>query len=303
MIDIIIPAYNAHKTIKKTLESIIIQTIKDKINVIIVNDASTKDYSEEIKLFEKFIKVKEIKLEKNSGPGRAKQYGLEKSNSPYIVFCDADDLFANCYSLENLFNTMVSDNNDMAIGVMLEEEENGYSYYENHIGCLHAKMYSRKYIEKNKFTFNNTRMSEDHSFNRLYTLSNPKIGYTDEIIYVYRKNNNSITRKKENQIESIKWYIYNAIWTVEEANKRGFSKEEIGKMIYSAICYTYFQYLELNQNEKIIEYVKPIYKYYKLFGAYIDNEDKIELYKYYDQINTIIPTKSFEEYLDMLTKK
>ena len=38
MIDIIIPAYNAHDTIEKSLMSISMQTIKEKLNVYIIDD-------------------------------------------------------------------------------------------------------------------------------------------------------------------------------------------------------------------------------------------------------------------------
>ena len=51
MIDIIIPAYNAHNTIKKTLISICMQTVKDKINVYIIDDCSNEDYKEIINIF------------------------------------------------------------------------------------------------------------------------------------------------------------------------------------------------------------------------------------------------------------
>ena len=36
MIDVIIPAYNAHKTIEQTLTSIAFQSIVDKLNVYII---------------------------------------------------------------------------------------------------------------------------------------------------------------------------------------------------------------------------------------------------------------------------
>ena len=51
MIDIIIPAYNAHDTLYKTLSSIALQTIKDKVNVYIINDYSKKSYKKEIDTF------------------------------------------------------------------------------------------------------------------------------------------------------------------------------------------------------------------------------------------------------------
>ena len=40
MVDIIIPYYNAGKTINKTLASIAMQTIEEKIHVIVVDDCS-----------------------------------------------------------------------------------------------------------------------------------------------------------------------------------------------------------------------------------------------------------------------
>ena len=61
MIDVIIPAYNAHETICETLSSIVLQSIKDQLNVYIVNDCSKKDYSKEIKRFSKVLNIKEIK--------------------------------------------------------------------------------------------------------------------------------------------------------------------------------------------------------------------------------------------------
>ena len=51
MIDIIIPAYNAHDTIEKSLLSILIQSEINNINVYIVNDCSKNDYSYFIKKY------------------------------------------------------------------------------------------------------------------------------------------------------------------------------------------------------------------------------------------------------------
>ena len=52
MIDIIIPTYNALKTIDDTLYSISYQSIVDKITVYLVDDASTDNYDKLRELFE-----------------------------------------------------------------------------------------------------------------------------------------------------------------------------------------------------------------------------------------------------------
>ena len=139
MIDIIIPAYNAHKTIKNTLLSIALQSIKNDLQVTIVNDGSKKDYSEIIALFKEKLKIDEIKLNKNVGPGTARQIGIDNTRNPYIMFMDADDLLYNYYSLENLYNAI--GDNDYAVGQIIDEQNGDYFYYENHMGCLHGKLF------------------------------------------------------------------------------------------------------------------------------------------------------------------
>ena len=59
MIDVIIPAYNAHKTIEQTLTSIAFQSIVDKLNVYIINDYG-KDYKEIIEYYSNFMNIKEL---------------------------------------------------------------------------------------------------------------------------------------------------------------------------------------------------------------------------------------------------
>ena len=79
MIDIIIPAYNSHKTIVNTLLSINMQTIKDKVNVYIINDNSNKNYDEEVMLFKNRLNIQSIDIDKNCGPGNARNVGLNSS--------------------------------------------------------------------------------------------------------------------------------------------------------------------------------------------------------------------------------
>ena len=86
-LDIIIPAYNAHDTLEKTLMSIAIQTYKD-YSVTIVNDCSIKDYDELVEQYSKYFRIEEITIGKNLGPGVARKIGLAYTKSPYILFID-----------------------------------------------------------------------------------------------------------------------------------------------------------------------------------------------------------------------
>lgn len=85
---VIIPLYNKEKFIKNTLESVLNQTFED-FELLIVNDGST-DSSEAVvqsfsdKRIHYFHKT-------NEGVSAARNFGIERSNSQYIAFIDADD--------------------------------------------------------------------------------------------------------------------------------------------------------------------------------------------------------------------
>ena len=102
MIDIIIPAYNARKKKKKTLCSIALQVNKDMLNVYIINDGGD-DYKHICNKFKDKLNIKELTLDKNKGPGYARNYGISNSNSKYILFMDSDDVLYDSYSVKNLY--------------------------------------------------------------------------------------------------------------------------------------------------------------------------------------------------------
>ena len=91
-IDIILPNYNSSKFLKQTLNSIIMQTYKNWILIIIddCSDDKTKN------ILKKYLKDKRIKifwLKKNNGAGFCRNYGIKKSQSPYVAFIDSDDVW------------------------------------------------------------------------------------------------------------------------------------------------------------------------------------------------------------------
>lgn len=86
----IIPAYNAEKTIRRCVESIVSQKYSDK-EIIIVNDGSC-DKTEELVLQIARINpdVKAITIN-NQGVSFARNLGISKSKGDWLVFVDADD--------------------------------------------------------------------------------------------------------------------------------------------------------------------------------------------------------------------
>lgn len=88
---VVIPLYNKENFIEKTLQSVFNQSFTD-YELIIVNDCSTDKSVEVIsKLNDEKIQLVNHKV--NKGLSASRNTGIKNSNSKYIAFLDADDLW------------------------------------------------------------------------------------------------------------------------------------------------------------------------------------------------------------------
>ena len=145
MIDVIVPAYNAHNTLDDLINSVIMQTINEDVTIYIINDCSDYDYSEFIKRYKRIITIKEYKTSVNGGPGVARQLGLKKSKSKYITFIDSDDIFDNCFALEVLYRTLEDNNANAVSSAFIEECNNSFITHDQQDIWMHGKMYRRSW--------------------------------------------------------------------------------------------------------------------------------------------------------------
>ena len=84
MISIIIPTYNAAKFMPDLLESLFKQAVED-MEVIIVDDCSKDNTVETVKNYP----VRVIQMEKNGGPAKARNRGVEEAAGDIIFFLDS----------------------------------------------------------------------------------------------------------------------------------------------------------------------------------------------------------------------
>ena len=91
-LSVIIPVYNAARYLRQCLDSVLGQTLRE-IEVICVDDGSS-DESPAI-LGEYMARDARVKLirQANSGPGCARNRGLDEAVGAYVQFLDADDWF------------------------------------------------------------------------------------------------------------------------------------------------------------------------------------------------------------------
>ena len=89
-ISLLVPAYNASRTLGRALSSVFIQTVQ-AFEIIVIDDASS-DHSEEIfRIFSVDSRFRKLRNTTNVGQSRSLNRGLELARAPYIMQLDADD--------------------------------------------------------------------------------------------------------------------------------------------------------------------------------------------------------------------
>lgn len=115
-ISLYIAAYNAEKTIEKSINSILQQTLKPK-EIIIINDCST---DKTLKLLKKFNQIKIINNKKNYGLAKSRNIALKYSKYNFLASIDSDVVCKKNW-LETLFNTMVKKKADLIGGKLIDK--------------------------------------------------------------------------------------------------------------------------------------------------------------------------------------
>lgn len=324
-IDVIVPCYKAHKKLPKLLGSIIAQTISDELDITLVNDGDSKDYLDIVKKFSHFLSIKEIKLEKNGGPGVARQFGFDNTSNPLVTYIDADDTLSGAFALYILRKQLLAEpHNVICIGSFVEEhrEQDVYLNHEADTIWMFGKLYKRDFLNRHKIRFNETRANEDNGFNMLCKLmanEHEQIKFIRDVVYYWHENKNSITRINNCQYsydQSFVGYTDNMIWAITEAEKRNPFNGQILLQKVETILNLYEYYIETVERDKrfIDQNWNCCKKFYK--EVYREVKDKIPENVFKDVYNNIlkcaymgdklvqiIPSMGVYEFLEKLEKE
>ena len=138
-VSLIIPFYKSEKDILKCIETIESQDIKDKIEIIFVDDCS-KDRTAEIIKSSKLSNYKLLSFGENKGPSAARNEGIINASGDYIFFLDVDDTIES-KTLSILYETAKKGDYDMVF-------------------CDKKRIYDNKNFRDKIFAFN-----DDKEFN------------------------------------------------------------------------------------------------------------------------------------------
>jgi glycosyltransferase involved in cell wall biosynthesis len=96
IICVIIPMYNSRNTIRAAIESVINQTYKDSIEVIVVNDGSidgSEKIVEELLLNNQTNRTIKLLNKENGGVSSARNKGIKEASGDWMAFLDSDDIW------------------------------------------------------------------------------------------------------------------------------------------------------------------------------------------------------------------
>lgn len=214
-ISIIVPIYNAEKTLERCIESVRKQTFQD-YELILVNDGST-DASGNIiehycKIDSKIIGINQ----ENNGVSVARNQGIEKAQGEYILFVDSDDMIPENYC-EEIINALKENKEEVFVwtDTLIKEGDRVIKRRRrsNNIrtrkdimkfsqeGLLNqpwCKLYNREVIVSNKIQFRpKQQIAEDLEFNLTYlqAIGNQEICIIDKTHYIYVRQNDSLDNR------------------------------------------------------------------------------------------------------------
>ena len=313
-VSVIIPVYNTEKYLRKCLDSVLAQTLKE-IEIICIDDGSTDNSLAILKEYQKIDSRILVFTQNNLFAGVARNQGIKVASGKYLFFMDSDD-FCDKYLLEKAVYKAESDEADIVVfNYCRYNNETGEK--ENRDGLVKSrlplnkkifsykdipnkicnivnptpwnKLFLREMIVKNNLKYLNTSTTNDITFATMAVIVANKIVYLDKTLLFYRVNHlKSITSLKKNRLDN----IIKAVLEVDEQAHRLEYYYLIKKSIRIFVIQNLFVGLERyagdNDTFQYIDYQKKIesifYSYPLFIGITQADLESVSLFDRYIEL-------------------
>jgi len=213
-VSIIVPVYNVEKYLRKCLDSLVNQTLKD-IEIIIINDSSPDNSDLIIKEYEeKYPDIIKSYLKPNGGIANTRNFGLSKVTGEYFGFLDSDD-YAKLDMFEKLYQSAKENDSDMVVSNFIwkydDKEVNhqegpykaGKDVFEHIFTALWNKIYRTETIRQSQVLFPDGLRYEDTSFLYRIIPSIKTVSFVDEYFVYYVQRQGSITHTHNSRVKDM----------------------------------------------------------------------------------------------------
>lgn len=276
-ISIVVPVYNSEAYLRECLDSLVAQTIFERLEILLIDDGSTdkscdicdeyaQNYPESFKVFHK----------RNGGSASARQIGWDNASSEWIIVCDSDD-FVDSEMYETMLNEAERQHVDIVMCDLAYEYPDGKSIptrkvFNNHepnsltvIKMILAdssnsssctKLIRRELFERNALSWEkDINLGEDTLMilKLLHAEPNIRISKIDENFYHYRRRigestyTNFLTEDKWEQLSK----VHN--WKRENLND-----DELNCFVSASSVDLIFAYLRVQDGRRKINEIDNI---------------------------------------------
>lgn len=273
-----IPAYKAQRHIEECLASILMQTIKDDVAVIIASDDPENGYNY-LKSKYDALDITVLPCEKNTGAGLARQRALDACETEWITFIDADDVFFTPFSLEMLRGGIMPNVVEVQAAFLQEVQNNPQGIRtapRNDVGhpWIFGRLYNKTFLKQYGIEFSELRAMEDGEFNwkiRMSIEGTPlQINVLNDPVYFWRTGSeHSITRTGADDADGIPQYNFDLCQigaTIASIKAASFCRKKnpfngsIDRFVTEMMIGHYFTYIECKAK-------KPVFADQNFFNA------------------------------------
>lgn len=289
-VSVVIPVYNAEKTIEQCYQALEKQTLEN-LELIFIDDGSTDEslnILNNLKNKQEYVSVYSCE---NQGPSHARNLGIQKAKGKYIMFCDSDDVVDENWC--KLLYMEAEKNNKLVLCHLCKEDFQGvkrwdtaekefdlskekeqmrlhksYRIYKNQLlNSPCNKIYKLDILREHFIVFDERlSLGEDLLFNLQYIEKSDCDGYCviNKILYHYREN-----RKETLTTQYREDYV------------------EIQAKIFQSLENFFKKYVP--QNQIVLEEI--YYDYFYLLNQYFDEfmlKNKQSYFKKIEYINNIV---------------
>lgn len=285
-VSIIVPIYNMEKYLKKCLDSILNQTLKD-IEIICVNDGSTDKTNQILEGYR--FKDERIKIinKTNSGYGHTLNVGIDSATADYIGIVESDD-FIEPKMYEDLYAIITKNDCDVVKSDYYEywaspekviKHSRMGKYKLNKvinakediqilkiIPSVWSSVYKKEFLTKNSIKFTETPGAsyQDTAFHYKTMMTANKIILTNRAYVYYRQDNESSSVKSKGKVYCI-CDEYNEIHKFIQNNS---SLGPFEQFVYAE----QFKAYRWNMNRIAKNFKRDFFKFYfSEFKKYYDN--------------------------------
>lgn len=216
-VSLIIPVYNAEKTLSRCIESILRNSF-EQLELILINDGSQDDSLDIMRRYhDRHPEIIRIFSQQNRGVAKTRNLGISYAKHEYVMFIDNDDFIDRDY-IQQHFTVGLRAGADIVMSgyrrvgpedAMLHElrlHEGEWSKYM--IMAPWAKLYRRAFLIENNLRFLDNNIGEDVYFNLQAINATENITIIDYCGYNWFYNEDSVSNSKQKNTKNELNFIY-----------------------------------------------------------------------------------------------